>query len=101
MAKKTTTIRIEEELIKKAKELGIEISKSCERALRRDIEALEGTSEKPNCGESDPHPRKGSSPILALLPNSSSIRISSLSLAIRSPPTTPVLIIGHPQPTAK
>jgi len=101
MGKKLVSIRIDEEVTKKAHEVGLNVSKVCENALKKAIEAIEGTSAKSNCGESNPHPRKGSSPILAFLPNSSSIRISSLSLAIRSPPTTPVLITGQPRATAK
>jgi len=96
-----TTVKLDKKLVKKAHEVGLNASKICENALEKAIEAIEGTSTKSSCGESNPHSRKGNSPILALLPNSSSIRMSSLSLAIRSPPTTPVLIIGHPQPTAR
>ncbi len=44
MERRTTTITLPEELILKARELGIEISKSCERALKRDIEAISTTT---------------------------------------------------------
>jgi len=96
-----TTVKVDKKLVKKAHEVGLNASKICENALEKAIEAIEGTSDKPNPKVENQHSRKGSSPIFAFLPNSSSIRISSLSLAIRSPPTTPVLIIGHPHPTAK
>ena len=96
-----TTVKVNKELVKIAHGLGLNVSKVCENTLKTAVEALEGTFEKSNPREENPHPRKGNSPIFACLPNSSSIRISSLSLAMRSPPTTPVLIIGQPQPTAR
>jgi len=39
--KRLTSIRIDGELIDKAKELGLNISKTCENALKEAIEALE------------------------------------------------------------
>ena len=39
--KRMTSIRIDGEIIDKAKEMGLNISKTCENALREAIEALE------------------------------------------------------------
>jgi len=96
-----TTVKVDKKLVKKAHEVGLNASKICENALERAIDAIEGSSKGSDSKEENPHPRKINSPILAFLPNSSSIRISSLSLATRSPPTTPVFMIGHLHPTAK
>ncbi len=44
--KKATIIRVEAEILKRAKELGINISQYCENALKAGITALENTQQK-------------------------------------------------------
>ena len=39
--KKHTTVSLEEELVEKAKKLGINISSSCERMLKKEIKRIE------------------------------------------------------------
>ena len=39
--KRATVIRVDEEVLKKAKELGLNVSKTCENLLRMEIEHLE------------------------------------------------------------
>ena len=47
--KRMTSIRIDGEIIDKAKELGLNISKTCENALKEAIRRLEGSNPKTNC----------------------------------------------------
>lgn len=39
-----TTVKMEKKLVKRAHELGLNVSKTCENALKVAVEALEGTS---------------------------------------------------------
>jgi len=68
MGKKvTTTIRIDEEVLKKAKAFGLNISKTCENLLKMEIDRLErffqgkentNSSKKEWCGGRDLNPRR-------------------------------------------
>ena len=44
--RKQTTIRVDAELLQKAQDLGLNVSKVCENAIRRSVEALESLSIK-------------------------------------------------------
>ena len=46
MMRKMTTIRIDAKILKKAQELGINISKACENALKLYIQALENANKQ-------------------------------------------------------
>ena len=54
--RKMTTIRIDEELLRKAHELGLNVSKVCENALKEAVRRLEGSepSENPKKCSNDP-----------------------------------------------
>gem|GEM_PF-4002771 len=56
--KRRTTLLLDEEVVKKAKKLGINISQFCENALREAIKRLEGmysTPETENPPKNNPH----------------------------------------------
>jgi hypothetical protein len=50
---KETTVKVDKALVKKAHEVGLNVSKVCENALQRAIEALEDTSERPSPRKKD------------------------------------------------
>ena len=53
MTKKTyATIYVDEDVIRKAKEIGLNISKTCENALKEAIRRLKGSNANINCGNS-------------------------------------------------
>jgi len=53
MTKKTyATIYMDEDVIRKAKEIGLNISKTCKNALKEAIRRLKGSNPNINCGNS-------------------------------------------------
>ena len=56
--KKKVTLLMEDRIVKKAKEVGINISQFCENQLKKAIDALEGTSKESNPKEESPHSTK-------------------------------------------
>jgi len=51
-----TTVKMEKELVKQAHELGLNVSKVCENALKEAIRRLKGSSEKSNPVKENPNP---------------------------------------------
>ena len=60
--KKLTTVRIEAEILEKAKKHGLNISKTCENALRQAITALESLNTQTIVKQADPSKREVSEP---------------------------------------
>jgi hypothetical protein len=50
--RKITTMRLDEDLTKKAHDLGLNVSKICENALKKAIERMEGAKTETNGGRS-------------------------------------------------
>ena len=57
MMKKMTTIRVDAEILKKAKELGLNVSKACETALKCYVNALASVNQEIECRGRDSIPR--------------------------------------------
>ena len=59
---KWTTVKVHKELVNRAHNVGINVSKICELALEKAINALEGTSGKSDCRANGGNPSSKSPP---------------------------------------